>query len=84
MYETDRLLVLAVETVLAVGRPFLIHFLIVQFDKLLDLAQLPVVQNACILQNSIAILLYKELGRCLFGQPAVTGVGAYTRLHSGM
>ena len=55
MYETDRLLVLAVETVLAVSRPLQIHFLIVQFDKLLDFTQLPVIQNACILQDSIAV-----------------------------
>ena len=77
-YKKDRLLVLAVETVLAVSRPLQIHFLIVQFDKLLDFTQLPVIQNACILQDSIAVFLYEELGRCFFGQSAVTGVDMHS------
>jgi len=47
---------------IAVLRPSDIHLLIMLLDEISNLSNLPVIENAAILENSVTIALDEELG----------------------
>ena len=60
------LLILTKETLLAIGGPFKIHFLVIQLNEFLNLPQFTFIQCADILYNRITILLDEQFGRRFF------------------
>jgi hypothetical protein len=71
-------LLIAVKALLTISRPLQVHSLIVLLDKFLNLVDFTIIEDATVLQNSVAIVFHKKFGGAGFGQLSVAGMDVHT------
>ena len=66
----------------AILRPPKVHLLIMVLDELGDFGYLSIVQNSTLLEQGIAIVFHKELGRTSLGEFTVAGMYVHALHHT--
>jgi hypothetical protein len=73
---------LLVKALVTVLRPPEIHFLIMILDEIGNFGYFPIIENATILNNRIAVALNKELSRPSLSELTVAGMYVHTLHHT--